>query len=84
MICDYNDTVIVGPDVERYAVYEKRIITGIVKMAEPDSVPGMFVIDMQTREVYRGLEENRLQALVRSYGIPDMPRMRRPGFRLLR
>lgn len=79
-ICDYNDNVVIGPNVRRYAVYDKTLITGEVVKSEdePDSVPGMFVIDMQTRKVYQGLDEVKWKSLIRSYGILEKPKLRHP------
>lgn len=79
-ICDYNDHVVVGPNVRRYAVYDKTLITGeaVKNEDESGSLPGMFVIDMQTRKIYQRLDEGKWTTLLRSYGILEKPRMRHP------
>jgi hypothetical protein len=79
-ICDYDDIVLVGPGIVRYAVYDKTLITGeaVKSDGESDSIAGMFVIDMQTRKVYQGLDERKWSTLLSSYGIFEKPRMKHP------
>ena len=79
-ICDYDDIVVLGPGVVRYSVYDKTLITGEVVNSDDrsDSIPGMFMIDMQTRKIYQGLNERKWSTLLRSYGIFEKPRMKHP------
>lgn len=79
-LCDSSNLEIVAPHIDGYAVNAEFIIGHVKKSKYPcdDSVPGYFIVDLETGNVKQGLSKEDWLSKLKKYGIKSAPTLKVP------